>query len=152
MHRSALILLCLAVITFPSCQSSTDSSTSSVADLGALPKATSAVSGLSTAITNSLFTASTGIKLKESHSAEWGATKSRPMCEVSRILRDTYFHAATPDMILCVISAMSNNGGFGPSIYDGSFRHFKLGGSVGETKLKFNVLKSGAAITTFNLF
>lgn len=134
------------------CQAATESSSNTVSDLGSLPKATSPVSGTSAALMSTLFTASTGVKLKEAHSTTWNSTKSRPMCEVSRIVRDTYFHAATPDMILCVISALSNNGTFGDSIYEGNYKHFKFGVSNVDTKIKFRVAKSGGAVTTFDLF
>lgn len=151
--RYAIAFAVITLIWLPSCQTTTDSSTNTVSDLGSLPKATSPVSGSSSALMSNLFTASSGVKLKDAHSTTWSSSKSRPMCEVSRIVRDTYFHAATPDMMLCIISSLSNNGKFGSSIYDGSYKHFNFTvPNFADVRIKFNVAKSGDSITTFNLF
>lgn len=154
MKLSRITTYVLAVTYLSGCQTSdTSSSTSGVSDLGSLPKATSPVRSSSAALlSGNLFKASTGVKLKNAHSNTWSATKSRPMCEVSRIVRDTYLHAATPDAMVCAVSAMSNNNVFGTSIYDGNGKYYKFGGDIGETKIKFTAAKSGGAITTFNMF
>jgi hypothetical protein len=150
------LIACALFLGIVACQSTTDNGTATngVTDLGSLPKATSPVVSATSVAMRDLQSASTGVKLREtSSSGKWSSSgKSRSFCEVSRIVRDTYFHASTPDLFLCTLAALSNAGSFGERLYDGSSKYFKFGGSVGSTKIKLRAVKSGGAITTFDLY
>lgn len=155
-----IISIC-AVLALSACSDDNpaDSSGSGV-DTGQitnLPKATSeVVSGGAGASLGSL-EAVTGLALKSwGKSSQWTG-KSRAMCETGQNIKDGLQEAMQPDKILCYVGAIQKAGGFGSTtIDDGEYVHFKLtnmpDAGAFEPRIKMKIVKSGGAITTFEMF
>jgi hypothetical protein len=162
----ASVVMLPLVLFLGSCSKDSTSSTA-VTSLSALPAATGPVSG--SAILKEmknrdikLFSAATGLTFAQFDGVTWsGATKSRPFCESGRIVREAYLQAANPDKILCYIGAMKDAGAFSADVDDGNYKYYSVSGSEdraltgrpgGSLNIKFKVVKSGSAITRFEMF
>lgn len=132
------------------------SASTTTGTLAALPKATGPVSGSSSSSIGSL--ATTGLALKSwGSSALWNSSsKSRAMCETGLLVRDALSEAMSPDKIACYLGAIQKSGGFSSDIATGSYVYVKLqnmpGDASNQPRIKMKIVKSGGAITGFEMF
>ncbi|MBM4316278.1 MAG: hypothetical protein FJ116_02220 [Deltaproteobacteria bacterium] len=168
MKRHSLLALAVvsgagALFTACSSDSSSSSATPSVTSLAALPAATGPVTS---SREQAIRPASAGRALTAWHDNDgdnWGAAKSGPMCQAGEMVMRMLSDAAQPDKILCYVGAMEASGFFTAS-YNGSNRFYVLsnpptalvrgqdGRAVGDMPIKFNITKTGAAITDFKMW
>jgi hypothetical protein len=140
---------------------SSGSSTAALNSIATLPAATGPVGGASSssvaAVSESgvsLLAAAAGVKVAGTSLATAfpaSTTKSRAMCEIGNVLRETYTRAGQADKILCYVGKMEKAGLFTGNLYDGADHYFELtmnGSIAGRVKLNIAKAASGA-ITKF---
>ncbi len=145
------------------CGSSGSSGATGVAlnSIASLPAATGPVGGASSssvaAVSESgvgLLAAAAGVKVAGTSLATAfpaSTTKSRAMCEIGNVLRETYTRAGQADKILCYVGKMEKAGLFTGNLYDSADHYYELtmNGSVAG-RVKLNIAKAASgAITKF---
>ncbi len=151
----SIVVACLSWM-LGSCGSN---SSGGITDLNSLPAAVGPV--VSSSSINSgvqLFSATTGVTLADFGDVSWsGTSKSRPFCEIGRLIKESYMQISEPDKITCYIAAMKENGAFPTDIDDGNYKYYQLSGAGrpggGAKLLKFKVVKdSSGNIQSFEMF
>ncbi len=157
----ALAVVSAAGALFTACSSNNSSSTPSVTSLATLPAATGPVTS---SRIQEIRPASTGRLLSAWHNnggATW-TSKSGPMCQTGEMIMRLLSDAAQPDKILCYVGAMETHGVFSAS-YDGNNKYYVLnppsgfnkkhtGRPAGDMTIKFNIAKTGNAISDFKMW